>query len=88
MKNGYKTYFKTTFKEKLHKRSVGVTFKEKEVTQKDKVEYHHEFSDKQHPRKPDGSFANTVRLYTSDEITYHESPELINGKLKYGTHGE
>lgn len=83
MKNGTKTYSKTPFSEKKHKRGSGGTFETKHTTEKDKVSYHHEFSSKQHPRKPDGSFVKN-KLYTSDEITYYESDALKNGRARYG----
>ena len=82
MKNGFKTYSKTSFKEDLHKRNPGGTFEKKHVTEEDKVEYHHDFSSKSHPRKEDGSF---VSNYASSSIVIKDSEGLKNGKERYGS---
>lgn len=85
MKNGFKTYSKTEFKEDKHKRGANGTFGEKHETEKDKVEYHHKFSGKEHPRGKDGSFVNT---YSSADKHLEESSHMKNGRARYGSDAE
>lgn len=81
MKNGNKTYSKTPFSESKHKRSGGGTFAKKDVTEKDKVSYHHKFASKDHPRKPDGSFKNDWKSQGPKEL----SNSVKLGQSKYGS---